>query len=66
MKGKKKTHYLKMRVTFDRPCSSAHARASVSDCIHGVFYPYQKDLDVDPGEFKVRSITFMPKDSGHD
>jgi len=54
---KTRKHKLTISVTFDRPCTKAHAQESVTDCIHGTFYPYQPDVDTDPGEFVVRSFT---------
>lgn len=53
---RRRTHKLTINVTFDKPCTKAHALASVKDCIHGVFYPFQWD-DTMPGEFRVRSFT---------
>lgn len=37
---KRRTHYVIMRVTFDRPCTAAaaYARRGACDSIHGDFY----------------------------
>jgi len=48
-----RTHEVVLKVTFDRPCSAAHALAQVKDNIHGEFYPTQFE-DKDPGLFTVK------------
>lgn len=57
---KTRTHSFRIRVTMDKPCTAAHALREVRDTIHGTFYPTQSDDD-DPGEYRVRSITRLPK-----
>ena len=55
MKAKKqRRHEVVLVVTFNRPCSEAHAVAQVKDCINGDFYPSAWD-DKDPDEFVVRT-----------
>lgn len=56
MTVKKRIHVLKITVTFDKPCTLTHAAREVGDCIHGEFYPTQRE-DKDPGTFRVGKIT---------
>jgi hypothetical protein len=52
---KKKSHTFKITVTFDKKCTISHALQEVRDCIHGEFYPTQREID-EPGTFRVRSF----------
>lgn len=52
---KSRTHKLIVNVTFDKPCSKAHAAKEFADCIYGEFYPTQFKDD-DPGTFRIRSV----------
>lgn len=36
---KRKVHYLKVRVSFDKPCSAHEAAAMFKDCVWGYYYP---------------------------
>lgn len=56
---KERTHTLVLTVRFDKKCTKAHAAREVRDCIHGEFYPTQRDDD-EPGSFRVSSIR-LPK-----
>jgi hypothetical protein len=58
---KARTHTLKITVTFDKACTPAHAAREARDCIHGEFYPFQRDTRSDPGIFKVKTIGRIPK-----
>jgi hypothetical protein len=48
----KRKHVFTITVMFDKPCSEGWARREVADCIHGEFYPTQRD-DSEPGTFRV-------------
>jgi hypothetical protein len=48
-------HTFTITVTFDKPCSAAHALREVKDTIHGEFYPTQRD-DSEPGSYRVARI----------
>lgn len=52
---KRQTHKFTVTVRFDRKCTESHAIREVRDCIHGTFYPTQRD-DSEPGEFRVRTF----------
>jgi hypothetical protein len=48
---KRRTHYVIMRVTFDRPCTAAYARREAWDSIYGDFYT--SDVHPLPETFKA-------------
>lgn len=55
-----RSHQVLVRVTFNKPCSSAFALAAVKDCVHGEFYPSTYG-EPGPDAFTVRSVTRLPK-----
>lgn len=56
---KSRSHLVLMRVTFDKPCTAAHAVREAKDCIHGEFYPTSL-REGDPGTMTVRTIMRAP------
>jgi hypothetical protein len=55
--AKKRVHTLKIRVSFDRPCTVTVAGRSVRNTIKDTeFYPSSFD-ESDPEEFKITHIT---------
>lgn len=50
---KKRTHQLVVTVRFDKPCTQEHALRSARDVIHGEHFPYQPDVDTDPGTLTI-------------
>jgi len=57
-----KSHQVLMRVTFDRPCTTAEAVAAVADNVNGEFYP-TIFRDKAPEKFSIRSVVRAPKRS---
>jgi hypothetical protein len=53
--AKSKRHQFVITLSFDKPCTAAHALAEAKDCFHGNFYPTQHD-DRDPGEGWIKGI----------
>lgn len=58
---KQRIHKVVVTLRFDRPCTARHATKEARDCIHGEFFPYQADVDNDPGIFVVKAIKSLPK-----
>jgi hypothetical protein len=52
----RRSHTFSIHVTFDRTCTRAWALGEVRDTIHGEFYTTQRDVDREPGSYRVRSI----------
>lgn len=59
MSKKKRQHRVVMVLSFDEPCTQAHAVASAKDCIHGDFYPTSLNPG-DPGKMVVRTVMRLP------
>lgn len=58
--AKKRTHILKVRVTFDRACSITTAVRSVKDTIEGYDYFSLPAEDGEPETFKLTKISRQP------
>lgn len=52
---KKRQHQLVITISFDRPCTKAHAIDSARQCIHGELFPYAFN-DGDPETMTVRGF----------
>ena len=58
--SKQKSHYLVVKVSFDKPCTRQLAIREARDTIHGTFYTTQLE-DSEPGSFDVKSFKLVPR-----